>query len=298
MFSKPFVLRTFSHRCSRSPFQSFFYYSSHSTPRCFSSGARRWAAPKSVAQRAATLSKPASKPKVPDPDEETLKFAGRRPGFGKLERKVAKHGSVVLFKAPSQRSYIIGAYTIAGFCFAYSVYNSNITFKDPKIPLPLWQQALFGGVCVLMSVMGTVFIFKTSKLIRAVTAVNSNGRTVLRFTVRRMVPFRKPFQFDVLPHQIAFSRRLVVSPETLKRQQGVQTAEEQAVSEKSFLKAPIKKLNYGVWKIFLSVRRLFTQEDFILLEVEGQKGPFRMDSNGFVSEDFLVVGNPVRVQYS
>ncbi|KAL1999658.1 hypothetical protein VTN02DRAFT_4207 [Thermoascus thermophilus] len=294
MFSRPFVLRTFSPHCSRSPVQSFLSYSPRSTPRCLSSSARRWAAPKP--------SKPAVKPRVPDPNEETLKFAGRRhEGFGILERKVAKQGSVVLFKAPSHRGYIVGAYTIAGFCFAYSVYNSSIAFQDPKMPLPVWQQALFGGVCVLMSIMGTVFISRTSKLIRSVTAVHSNGRTVLRFTVRRMVPFRKPFEFEVVPHQIAFSRRLVVSPEALKRRQGAQaqqTADGQAVSEQSFLKAPIKKLNYGVWKIFLSVRRLFTQEDFILLEAEGQKGTFRLDSNGFMSEDFLVVGNPVRVQYS
>jgi len=301
MFYKPFVFRTFSHNFSRSPFQSFFYYNfSRTTSRCFlSSSARRWAAPNPVAQRTATPSKPASRPRVPDPDEETLKFAGRRPeGFGKLERKVAKHGNVVLFKAPSQRSYILGAYGIAGFCFAYSVYNSSITFNDPKVPLPLWQQLLFGGVCVIMSIMGTVFLFKTSRLIKAVTAVHSNGRTVLRFTVRHMVPFRKPFEFDVLPHQIAFARRLVVSPEALKRQQGLQTAEQQAVSEKSFLRAPLKKLNYAIWLVFLSVRRLFTQEDFILLEIQGQKGAFRMDSNGFVSEDFFVVGNPVRVKYS
>lgn len=202
---------------------------------------------------------------------------------------------MLLFKAPSHRSYVLGAYGITAFCFAYSVYNSNAVFRDPVVPLPMWQQALFGGVCVMMSVMGTVFLFKTGRLIRTVNAVNVNGQTYLRFTVRSMIPFKKPYEFDTLPRQIAFSRRLVVTPETMHRMENPGIAQPQQPARTSIYKLPLTKMSQILWRVFRSVRQLFTTEDFILLEVEGQKGVFRMDSGGYVSEDFLVVGNPVSI---
>ncbi|KAF7117835.1 hypothetical protein CNMCM5793_007138 [Aspergillus hiratsukae] len=247
----------------------------------------------SCAPRAKAVVKPKAPHNPSKTTQETLKFAGRRPeGFGRLERKVAKEGDLLLFKAPSQRFYVLGAYSIAGFCLAYSVYNSSMVFGDQVIPLPMWQKSLFGGICVMMSVMGTVFIVKTARLVKAVNAIHSNGKTYLRFTVRSMIPFRKPYQFDALPRQIAFSRRLVVSPESLRPQ----TTPNAQPAKVSIYRAPLTKMSQVLWKGFRSVRQIFTQEDIILLEVEGQKGVFRMDSAGYISEDFLVIGNPVSIR--
>lgn len=147
----------------------------------------------------------------------------------------------------------------------------------------------------MMSVMGTVFLTKTGRLIKSVNAVSSNGQTYLRFTVRSMIPFRKAYEFDSLPRQIAFSRRLVVTPGSMNRAQP-ETPRDAKPTHTEILKAPAKKISVGIWKIFANVRKLFTQEGFILLEVEGQKGVFRMDSAGFVSEDFLVIGNPLSIK--
>lgn len=183
---------------------------------------------------------------------------------------------------------------MAAFCFTYAVYNSNITFRDPKFPLPVWQQALFGGICVIMSIMGTVFLFKTNRLIRTITAVNSNGKISIRFAVRNFIPFLKPIQFDAVPHQIIFSRRLVVSPDSVGPMAAERRAHSQAVSEMSFFKAPFKKISLALFRVFSSTRRLFTQEGFVYVEVEGRKGDLRMDVNGFVSEDLFLVGNPVK----
>lgn len=239
-----------------------------------------------------------SKTAKPYSPEETLKFAGRRPeGFGKLERKAALEGNLLLFKAPSHRSYIFGAYSLAAFCFGYSVYNSNIVFRDPIAPFPMWYQGLFGGICVVMSVMGTVFLSKTGRLVKSVNAIHTNGRTYLRFSVRSMLPLRKPYEFDALPRQIAFSRRLVISPDSLKQPQQAEAVQDaKKPSEWDLMKAPARKISVGLWRIFANVRKLFTQEDFILLEVEGQKGVFRMDSGGYISEDFLVIGNPLSLK--
>ncbi|GAB1213761.1 hypothetical protein ATERTT37_002914 [Aspergillus terreus] len=300
MFARSSAFRIFAHQCPKTSslpglqgsLPTWRYFTS-SAPRAKAATKGKKQQPKSV--KPSTPSKTYSSGTY-SPPEESLKFAGRRPeGFGKLERKVAKEGKVLLFKAPSHRSYVLGAYGITAFCFAYSVYNSNAVFRDPVVPLPMWQQALFGGVCVMMSVMGTVFLFKTGRLIRTVNAVNVNGQTYLRFTVRSMIPFKKPYEFDTLPRQIAFSRRLVVTPETMHRMENPGIAQPEQPARTSIYKLPLTKMSQILWRVFRSVRQLFTTEDFILLEVEGQKGVFRMDSGGYVSEDFLVVGNPVSI---
>lgn len=293
MFARSPALRIFLQQCPR----GYTSPAPHCPPpvwRYFTTSASRAKGPTKIKKPKAVKSSP--QPKANPEPEETLKFAGRRPeGFGKLERKVAKEGNILLFKAPSHRSYVLGAYGITAFCFAYSVYNSNAVFRDPIVPLPMWQQGLFGGICVMMSVMGTVFLFKTGRLIRAVNAVEVNGQAYLRFTVRSMMPFKKPYEFDALPRQIAFSRRLVVTKDSMQRMQNPQIGEATQQPQVSIYKAPLKKMSILMWRLFRSVRQLFTQEDFILLEVEGQKGVFRMDSAGYVSEDFLVIGNPVSI---
>lgn len=144
----------------------------------------------------------------------------------------------------------------------------------------------------MMSAMGTVFLVRTGNLVKAVKAVSSNGQTTIRFTVRSMFPFKKPSEFDVLPRQIAFSRRLVVYPGA-KRPESVDVPAGNAVT--SVLKAPIKYLSKFIWGLFRSLRQIFTQEDFILLEVEGKGSMFRMDSSGYISEDLFLVGNPLSV---
>ncbi|KAL1985304.1 hypothetical protein VTN96DRAFT_8103 [Rasamsonia emersonii] len=294
MFPRSFVFQSFLQRCSRGSFQSLYLHSRPLSPRSFSE-ATRYA--NSVASRVPLRPKSSSRPSIPDPTEQTLKFAGRRPaGLGQLERKVAKLGSVVLFEAPSHRGYILWAYGIATYTFAFAIYNSHIVFRDPKRPLATWVKALWGGLCVIMSMMGTVAITRTFRLIKAVKAVHVNGAMYLRFSVRRTLPFRKPWQFDVLPRQVAFSRQLVIDPNRV-------TADGQvmAYSQKpdiSFFRNPLKMISYIFFRNFLIVRQLVTTEDFILLEVQGQKGWFKMDANGFVSSDLLLVGNPVRVKYS
>ncbi|KAL4926977.1 uncharacterized protein BDV17DRAFT_268396 [Aspergillus undulatus] len=288
MLARSFAFRVLAQPCTRTSLPRGFN-SPNLSWRYFSSSVSRTKAASKIQQPPKQI-----QPKGQAPPEETLKFAGRRPaGFAKLERKVAKEGELILFKAPSHRTYVAGAYGIAFFCFVYAVYNSNATLRDPVVPLPVWQQNLTGGICVVMSVMGTVFLVKTSRLIKGIKAVSNNGQTYLRFTVRSMMPFRKPYEFDVLPRQIAFSRRLVVSPDA-HRPDRMQARAASAAS--SSWKAPSKHFSMLLYRLFRSVRQIFTQEDLILLEVEGQKGVFRMDSAGYISEDFLVVGNPVDVK--
>ncbi|KAJ5917813.1 hypothetical protein N7454_010188 [Penicillium verhagenii] len=219
--------------------------------------------------------------------------------IGRLALKVAREGDVVLFRSPSHRTYVLSAYGLSAFCFAYALFNSNDVFRDAQIERPMWQKGLFGGICVTMSVMGTLFVVRTGHLVRNITAVKSNNQTYIRFAVRRMVPFTKPYQFEVLPSQVAISRRLVVSQDSRQRFEGdskkLGSAQD---SQKGFFQAPVQALSVGLWKMFMSMRQIFTGEDFILLSVEGYKQTFRVDSNGFVSNDFMALGNPVQFKRS
>lgn len=139
-----------------------------------------------------------------------------------------------------------------------------------------------------MSVMGTIALLRTARLIKTVNAFRSNNQTYLRFTVRSMIPFRS-VRVDVQPRQIAVSRQLTVSPDTMTPIQSAEMEHTRPVSRFSLLKNPIKGVSIGFWHMFRALRQLFTQEDFIVLKLKGHMGDFRMDSNGFVSKDFLSI---------
>lgn len=293
MFSRSFFRPFCARQCRQlQSLQSAIAPSQSASTRKFASCALRNAkAGTSGSQPAARKSAPAT------PVEDALKFAGRRPrGFGKLEKKVSELGEVVLFKAPSQRTYILSAYVTGATCFAYALYHSYNTFRDPKTPLATWIKVTYGALCVVMSAMGTVFIFRTKNLVRAVTAVKKDGNTTIHFAVRRMFPFRKPWEFDALPRQIAFSRRLVVHESNVTP--GGELRALKKSEAPSFFKSPFRSLNFRLWRVFMAIRQLFTQEDFILLDIQGQNGSFRMDSKGTLSDDLLLLGNPVGMGYS
>lgn len=215
-----------------------------------------------------------------------IRFIGRRSeSLAELDRKVIRQRKVVLFQASSQRAYILGAYGIAGFSFSYAVINSSIGLQSSTVQLAVWQQSLYVGLCIIMSVMGTVFIARTSRLIKNITAVNSSGRTLVNVTVRSTVPFRKPYTITVAPEQIIFARRL----STMNSQQpGVPRAKELKIS---FFKNPLQAMSFTFFRVFIAIRRIFTQEDFIMMEIQGQKGAFRVGIDGHVSRDLLAIGS-------
>lgn len=215
--------------------------------------------------------------------------------LGKLNIKVARLGEVLLFKSPKKRVYILSAYGLFAVCMAFSVYHAEtyVANEDPRLRQPAWVKAMMGGVCIIMSGLGVVALSRTHNIVRQMTAFHSK-HTYLRFEVRRLVPFMKPRTFEVLPSQVSFRRRLIVSPQGAARyERDSMRVGSTDQPKKSVFKAPIEALSRTCWGAFMSVRQLFTQEDFILLEVDG-RGIFRVDSNGVLTEDFLALGNPVK----
>ena len=202
----------FWRQCLQSPMRPGFQMNSASSLRYFNSSAPRYKA-KGVARTVDSAWQAASP------------YGNKNPrALAKLQTKVIKAGQVLLFQAPSHRPYVLTAYGLSAFCFAYSIYNSNAVLVDPLIPLPMWQKTLFGGICIMMSVGGTLFIARTGSLVRNIR-VKSMPR-----------------------------------------------------------------------RIFQSVRQLFTNEDFIIVQLAGHKTHFRLDSNGYISDDLLHFGRMVNVK--
>lgn len=212
--------------------------------------------------------------------------------FREFDCRIAQHhGPVELFTAPSHRSYVIGAYSLATFCYCYTGYNAYITVFDPVAGVGRLEGILLGGACLVTAMMGTVFLSRGSNLISSITATRSQGQTQLLVRVRRMVPFLRQREIAARPSQMSLSNRLVV-PLSQHNSEGWKEAQRQlenqrALEKKNFFKAPISKISFAVWRIFMNARRLFTQEHFLHLKIDGQKGSFRLDTTGEMSQHFF-----------
>lgn len=286
MFKRPLIFISSAKPCFKTPiFQSSRTFT-FQAPRLAKSSARQ-------ASKALPSTKPANKKlasQQPSRKNVTdIRFIGRKSAsLAELDRKVAQKREVTLFKSASQRSYVTGAYGIAAFAFGYAVINSSLDYQDTRANLAYWQRSLNIGVCIVMSVMGAVFISRTSRLVRDVTAVDVKGQTILRVRVRSMVPFRKPYTVTVAPNQMIFNQRLVAgSPLPQARDIDI-----------SFFKNPLKWINFSLFKTFISIRRIFTQEDFIMMEMQGQTGAYRVGIDGYVSDDLLAIASPTGQQWS
>ncbi|KAJ5116008.1 hypothetical protein N7456_000356 [Penicillium angulare] len=219
--------------------------------------------------------------------------------IGRLALKVAKEGDVVLYQSRSHRTFIISAYGLSAFCFAYAAFNGYDVLGDSKFDRPVWQKAMFGGICVMMSAMGTVILARTGNLVNTITAIkSSSNQTKIRLNVRHAVPFMKPMQFEALPSDIYIHRRLVVSEQSRARFESDRLklgSVDEASPQPFSMMAPARAMSQGIWRLFMCMRQVFTQEDTILLGIKTPKlRVVRVDSNGSLSEDFLALGNPVK----
>lgn len=218
------------------------------------------------------------------------------PKFGQLARKVSKYGDLVLYRSPSHTLYRLNAYTITAGAFAYAAYHSYITFVDPLIEIQPWIKYLYGGLSVIVTGMGVAFFVRTGNLVKSVVAVQDGTQTLLRFTVQGSRPFSRPREFDVSPRKVQISKRLVMSE---SRRQVVGENNRKKITaddvKPNLMMAPIHAMNRGIGSWLQGLRQLVSQEDFIILKVEEDKGAveLRMDANGYLSTDFFLVGDPV-----
>lgn len=298
MFSRALLGRYASPQFSRCSSHKLSDPVLRTNPRFFSR-LNRLQAPKKKPVPAATRTNNPPKPSAqPLPVREPP--AGAR--LARFENFVSENnGPVVLFQAPPHKGYIFGAYAVAVFCYAYAGFNFYTVSIDPRVSVGMLEKGLFGGICVVMGAMGTVFLLRGSNLLSSVIARQSKGKTQLDLTVRRMVPFLKPRKFSIEPAQLSCSRQIVVppkSPNQIAEEAQQATESQKAINHMSFVRTPIKRISYSLWKLFINSRRLFSQEHFVHLKIDGRKGTFRMDTTGEVSKGFLLLNNLVREGYA
>ncbi|KAK2748354.1 hypothetical protein FQN57_001012 [Myotisia sp. PD_48] len=219
--------------------------------------------------------------------------------FRRFEWEISKLGGTptCLYQAPGQRSYIVGAYSTATFCYAYAGYNFYTTSIDPLMRIGWYQELLFGGICFVMAIMGTVFFRRGFGLISQITAANTNGRTHLSIKVRRMLPFLKQRELLVTPAEVSVSKRIAVAERELTKE-GFQESQNRLESQlkvdgSRFLQMPWKKVSLATWRIFQNARRLFTQENFVYVKIQGQKDTLRLDTQGAFSHEFHLLQKAV-----
>jgi hypothetical protein len=105
-----------------------------------------------------------------------------------------------------------------------------------------------------------------------------------------MVPFVRQREIVATPSQLSISRRFVANPALFSSEgwNGFQKPleKQRAIAKTSFFDAPISKISFAIWRIFMNARRLFTAEHFLFIRIEGHKGSFKLDATGQISQDF------------
>ncbi|PGH31374.1 hypothetical protein GX50_05854 [[Emmonsia] crescens] len=208
-------------------------------------------------------------------------------------RAISKHKEATkLYEATSLGSYVITTRTTAAFCFLYAGWNFYTTTSDPLLNVSHFTTYALGGICILMGAMGTIFIRRGTNLVTRITASPTPGSLPeIRINVRRAFWFLKPREIVTTPSKVTLSSPIFVSKHQLRVQDMRHIREafhERNIGPRlSFWKEPLKKISYLAWKTLINMRRAFTQEGFVYVEVKGISGTFRLDITGYFGDEFL-----------
>ncbi|EDN07783.1 predicted protein [Histoplasma mississippiense (nom. inval.)] len=197
-----------------------------------------------------------------------------------------------LYEGTSLGSYVATTRTTAIFCFLYAGWNFYTTTSDPLLSVSHFTTYALGGICILMGAMGAVFVRRGTSLITGITASPTHGSIPeIRIKIRRTIGFLKPREIVTSPSQVKLSSPIFVSKQQLQTHDMRRIREafhERAIGPRlSFFKEPLKKISYFTWKTLINMRRAFTQEGFVYVEVKGMSGTFCLDMTGYFGDEFL-----------
>jgi hypothetical protein len=86
------------------------------------------------------------------------------PRFASFPSQLASRPSeTLIFKAPSNSLYILGAYGFGAFCFVYAGINSMNNYVNPPPGLAKWVSNVFGVGCAAMAVAGTYLVLAPNR---------------------------------------------------------------------------------------------------------------------------------------
>lgn len=205
----------------------------------------------------------------------------------------APEAYVTLYKTSSHRTFLLHAYSLSAFCFAYAIYNTYDVFTDPRGERPRWQKVMFGGICVAMSGFGTVLLARTKNLVRTITAIRSNGQLKIRFAVRGLIPFTKLKHYEVLPSQVHIQPKLVGSDKTIENYlRGSPASSDSDAPRENFFSAASTAMSVSFWRLRQSFSQVVQREDLILLKLDGMKDSFQVDAHGYMAPDIRALEKP------
>lgn len=101
-----------------------------------------------------------------------------------------------------------------------------------------------------------------------------------------MLPFRllRPRTLEVPPTDITLSSRIYID---LSQTHAMHAAEMREYQEKMrdierthLMTSPFRKMSYLTWRMFGSLRRVWTREGFVYLQVKGRNGTWKIDRDG------------------
>lgn len=65
----------------------------------------------------------------------------------------------LLYQAPSPALYVIGCYTLGGFCITYGAYNFWANYLHPYGQPPAWVPIAFGAIALATGVFGCYVLY-------------------------------------------------------------------------------------------------------------------------------------------
>ena len=129
-----------------------------------------------------------------------------------LANQLLDQGKTTLYQAPSQigllaASWLAGGSLIACAAFVRSDIYDGVSSRPGLSKLQSWIIGV--GYPVGMAgflVVGCVFIWRFSGLVKAIELVPRNGDAMLRVSIRRLIPITKPRQYECAPYQLKLSQ--------------------------------------------------------------------------------------------
>ncbi|KAK2752413.1 hypothetical protein FQN55_007453 [Onygenales sp. PD_40] len=256
-----------SFRCVPSP-----------NPQSLSISFRRFASQKISAPRSGNVVRPA----VRQSEELLRRFTSKLP---------TNRNEVILFEAPSQRSYIFGCRFIAGLGYIFAGNGFYTISVDPFAEPSNWVLGAWAVICLVTAAMGTVYLRRSTCLISRISARRTQGEPEIRIKVRRALGFLKHSEIVTSPSEMKLSSHTFIPKDQIDAE-GWRRAQDQfkkhtEVSQVSFFRAPLQKTSFFLWSFFMNARRVFTQENFVYMDVDGVSRSLRLDISGKFSPAYL-----------
>ena len=201
--------------------------------------------------------------------------AGRLPGSSNaaprsqyLANTMYKEGRTLLYEAPKSLSYSVNAHILGIACIGSTLWLLSSQFwKAPDLPwiVPLsYRLSMF-----VMTGLGFWMIYRTWGQVKRIELISQMSRARIQTTIRKRVPFMKPQQIVSDVDEFVLPRSMESFDSEIGPIEAIST-EGMTITQ---------RISYFIWRNVLAVRRLFTNELFIVTKIKSIQG-YKIDYTG------------------